>query len=197
MYRVVGPGEGWGWESEIGSGRLGYFLLGASQGTNLWRIARVETDHVGRCEFTVIPVTLPHGLPTPEFDAIDVGLREELVQQWAELGRAYVEHRSHALVTAAKNVGEGLLYWKLGDRSGRKRQDLGSLLQKLKSLLDDKLARETAPFSDLDYHLLSKLRLLHARTHPERATRDRLTPELALSAAEDIVAVLRSLHLAE
>jgi hypothetical protein len=197
VYQVAGPGQGGGWESEVNRGVYGYFLIGAPQGSNLWRIYRAEVDHVGRYNFSVTPVSLPHGLPAPDFKSVDHDIREEMLLHWQELERAYVEHRSYALVTAAKNLGEGLLCWKLGDQIGRKRPDIGNLLPALKLILDDKDAREGAPFSDLDYHLLSKLRLLHARTHPERATRDRLTPELALSAAQDIVAVLRSLRLAE
>jgi hypothetical protein len=157
----------------------------------------MEVDHLGRCQFTALPVTLPHGLPAPKFDPIEAPLRDELVQHWSELERAYVEHRSYALVTAAKNVGEGLLYWKLREKTGGKRRDIGNLLQTLRSLLDDKATRDAAPFSYLDFHVLSKLRLLHERTHPERATRERLTPELALTTAQDIVAVLRSLRLAD
>jgi hypothetical protein len=108
-----------------------------------------------------------------------------------------VEHRSYAIVTAAKNIGEGLLCWKLGKRAVHKRQDIGNLLQTLKAILDDKAARDTVPFSFLDYHLFSKMRLLHERTHPEHASRERLTPELALSATQDIVYVLRTMGLTD
>ena len=133
----------------------------------------------------------------PKFHVIEAPLRHEIALHWMEMERAYIEHRSYALVTAAKNIGEGLLYWKLRDRLGVKRPDMGKMLPVLSSLLKDKASCDTAPFSWLDFHILSKLRVLHERTHPERATRERLTPELALCSAHEIVVILRSLGLAE
>ena len=196
-YNVVRPSQGWGWESELCSGRFGYFLIGACQGANLWRISRLEIDHIGRCLFSVSPVRLPHGLPGPNFHSVDEPIRSELLQHWSELELAYIEHRAYALVTAAKNIGEALLVWHLGDNNGRKRKDIGTLLQRLRVLHDDKVACETVPFSRLDFHLLRKLRILHSRTHPDHAARERLTPELAVSTAQDIVAVLQSLGLVD
>jgi hypothetical protein len=163
--------------------------------SNLWRITRVEVDHIGRYQFSVIPVRLPHGLPAPKFEDVEPLVREQLHQHWAELERAYIEHRSYALVTAAKNIGESLLVWRIGDPNSRKRQDIGNLLPKLKTMLETDAKAADPGFSLLDYHLLSKLRILHGRTHADRAAHEPLTPELALTAAEDIVAVLGSLGL--
>ena len=48
------------------------------------------------------------------------------------------------------------------------------------------------PFDFMAYHLMQKLRLLHARTHPGRvADMGRaIRPEFALTAAEDLVELL-------
>jgi hypothetical protein len=69
-------------------------------------------------------------------------------------------------------------------------------LKKLKSALDQKQSI-ALPFSDLDYHLMSKARILHGHTHTDRIVIEgRLVePEFALSVAADIVEVLRSAGL--
>jgi hypothetical protein len=55
---------------------------------------------------------------------------------------------------------------------------------------------EAVPFTLLDYHLMQKIRLLHGATHADSAaTRGPIPPELALTAATDLVVVLKSAGL--
>lgn len=85
-YRAAGPSQSYIWEGDILQGRPGYFLVGSAQATNLWRIARVEVDYAQRYNFTLVPVRLAHGLPTPDFTAItDQTVRQEVQQHWSDL----------------------------------------------------------------------------------------------------------------
>jgi hypothetical protein len=196
-YGAAVPAQQMVWEGEIHQGRLGYFLIGSARQGNLWRVVRVETDYTSRFVFTILPVTLPNGLPSPRFERIeDDEIRTEVEQHWRDLQNA-LDHRSHrALVAAAKNVAEGLLYIETRERLGRKRADMGTMLPILRDLLAKK-EPATLPFTELDYHLMSKLRLLHQRTHVEHGISRPLRPELALTAAQDLAEVLRSVGLAD
>ncbi len=69
-------------------------------------------------------------------------------------------------------------------------------LEKLRIALDQKQPIRL-PFSVLDYHLMSKSRILHGHTHTDRIVIEgRLVePEFALTVAADVVEVLRSAGL--
>jgi hypothetical protein len=74
------------------------------------------------------------------------------------------------------------------------------LLSELRSVIESErqLPQKTVPFEGLHYHLMSKLRLLHARTHVGRAaTRGKVWPELALSTVQDLIEVMRAAGLAK
>jgi hypothetical protein len=185
------------WEGEIHQGRLGYFLIGSARQGNLWRVVRVETDYANRFVFTILPVILANGLPSPRFEKIeDTEIRGEVEHHWRDLQGALDQHSYRALVAAAKNVAEGLLYFATREQLGGKRADMGNMLPVLRSLLDKKEPTKL-PFTELDYHLMSKLRLLHQRTHVEQGIVRPLRPELALTAAQDLAEVLRSVALAD
>jgi hypothetical protein len=74
---------------------------------------------------------------------------------------------------------------------------MDGLLKKLRSALDSDAGSLGLPLSELDFHLMQKLRLLHQRTHPGRvATEGRsIRPELALSVAEDAIEIVTSIGL--
>jgi hypothetical protein len=73
---------------------------------------------------------------------------------------------------------------------------MGTMLPMLRDLLSNRTPAKL-PFTELDFHLMSKLRVLHQRTHVERAISRLLSPELALTAAQDLVELLRSVGLAD
>ena len=196
-YVAGAPGQQMVWESEIHQGRLGYFLIGSARTGNLWRVVRVETDYANRFVFTILPVTLANGLPSPRFERIkDSEIRTEIEHHWRDLQNALEHHSHRALFAAAKNVAEGLLYIETRELLGNKRADIGNMLPILRDLLAKKETKEL-PFTELDYHLMSKLRLLHQRTHVEQGISRPLQPELALTVAQDLAEVLRSVALAD
>jgi hypothetical protein len=186
----------WSGRARCHQGRLGYFLIGSARTGNLWRVVRVETDYANRFVFTILPVTLANGLPSPRFERIkDSEIRTEIEHHWRDLQNALEHHSHRALVAAAKNVAEGLLYIETRELLGNKRADIGNVLPILRDLLAKKETKEL-PFTELDYHLMSKLRLLHQRTHVEQGISRPLQPELALTVAQDLAEVLRSVALA-
>jgi hypothetical protein len=96
-----------------------------------------------------------------------------------------------SLITAAKNVGESLVLAALGNSPGRMTFDRGL------AEVGDRLKAKQAlalPFDFLDYHLMSKLRILHGQCHSDRVViSGRLVePEFALTVVTDLVEVLRS-----
>jgi hypothetical protein len=196
-YGAATPGTGMAWESEIHQARLGCFLIGSERKGNLWRVVRVESDYGNRFVFTIIPVMLVNGLPSLRIDRIDdPDVRSEVEQHWRDLQNALDHHAYRALVTASKNIAEGILYFGIRDQSGNRRADLGTMLPILRDLLSKK-RQAKLPFTELDFHLMSKLRILHQRTHVERGISRPLSPELALTCAQDLAELLRSVGLAD
>lgn len=180
------------WGFDLRAGRPGYFLTGISNVDNLWRIVRVEADIAGRQLFTLFPIKLATSLPDVDFSPIANELiRQKLERDWSEVERCLVAHLYSSLITAAKNVVESLMLYSLGDES---KLTLNEGLRKLRSSLD---GRQDSIFTELDYHLMSKLRILHGLTHSDRViiSGRLVTPEFALTVATDLVEVLRSSNL--
>jgi hypothetical protein len=195
-YRAAGPARGYGWEGDITSGHPGYFLIGSAQEANLWRVTRVEVDYANRYNFTLVPMRLTNGLPTPNFTSIaNQTVRQEIEQHWLELQDAIASHRYCGVVTSAKNAAEALLYYFLlaGGHISPGNRSLADLLKKLDAVLSDPATKGTVPLDALSLYLIHKLRILHGRTHVGRVVTDgrSIAPELGLTAATDLVEVLR------
>jgi hypothetical protein len=157
---------------------------------NLWRITHTEADAAKRCVFTLYPVKLASGLPVASFACIgDLALRREAEQHWDDLIHHLAGHSYYALVTSAKNLSEAILADFFRSRGNRGDRDFSSMLVRLKPLVEKK--EPGVPFQYLDYHLMQKMRILHAQTHPPKAAvGGGLRPELALTVVEDLVRVL-------
>ena len=184
------------WGSDLQRKMPGYFLSGPSSADSLWRIARLELDVAGRQLFTLSPVQLASGLPDVDFTAVDNDiLRQKLVNDWHEVQRCLASNLYSSLITAAKNVAESIVIFGVGDWSEKMTFQHG--LSELRTRLDAKQPCRL-PFEFLDYHLMSKLRILHGSTHSDRVVvSGRLVePEFALSVANDLVQVMRSTGLA-
>jgi hypothetical protein len=121
----------------------------------------------------------------------DAGLRAEAEQHWSDLQNHLVGHQHYALVTSAKNVAETILAYHLSQAGVSHKRNFKEMLDKLAELLESQAGKST-PFDFLSYHLMQKMRLLHARTHPGRvaAMGRAMRPELGLTIAEDLVEVL-------
>jgi hypothetical protein len=196
-YAAAGPRQaGYGWSSDIAYGKYGHFLIGDSKSANLWRVTRVEVDYADRYNFTLTPIMLAHGLPSPDFSTIaDSAIRQEIQQHWSELEDALVRQRSYGIVTSAKNVAESLLYYFLlaGSHISPGNRDLAGMLKKLDSVMKDGGAKGAVPFDFLTYHLMQKMRIVHGKTHIGRVVTDGrpITLEFALTVASDLVEVLK------
>jgi hypothetical protein len=184
------------WGSDLLRGKPGYFLSGPG-GAHLWRIARVESDFAGRQVFTLSPVRYASALPEVDFTRIDEGLlRGKLEKDWAEAQRCLSDHLYSSLITSVKNVVETLVFYAIGSAGPSGKMRLEQALRKLRTALEGKQPL-ALPFSYLDYHLMSKLRILHSHTHTDRIVIEgRLVePEFALTVVADVVEVLRSAGL--
>lgn len=183
------------WGTDLQRGRRGYFLTGLSEAGNLWRIARVESDLAGRQLFTLAPVHLASGLPALDFSAIgDRLLRQKLEQDWGEVQRCLASNLHPSLITAAKNVVESLVVYSVGGQAKNMTLAHG-LTQVRKSVESNQPGRLT--FTFLDYHLMSKIRILHGHTHSDWVliSGRLIEPEFALTVVADLVEILRSVGL--
>lgn len=188
-----------GWKEDAISGQPGYFLTGLPNSSNLWRITRIEPDAAFRLVFTLSPIKLAQGLPNVQFAmVVDRDLRSEAEQHWSEFKNHLMQHQYYAVVTSAKNVAETILAAHLSAKGISVQRDFNEMLQALGDLLNRK-DQGANPFDYLDYHLMHKIRLLHARTHPGRvASMGRaIKPEFALTVAEDLVEILTSFGYAD
>jgi hypothetical protein len=167
--------------------------MGGFQSSDLWRVARHEIDPANRWIFTLAPVRLATGLPEVKFTMLsDPVLRAEAERHWAEFQSNLVGHQHYALVTSAKNVAETLLADYLSQAGVSCPRNFNEMLDKLEGLLSRTQGTKPGPFDSMGYHLMQKIRLLHARTHPGRVTAmgRAMRPEFALTVAEDLIEVL-------
>lgn len=172
-------------------GRLGYFVTGDAGDSALWRVSRLETDALGLCVFTLSPVRIAADLPAADFAGLKDGpLSAELAQQYDDLCRSAVQHGYRDVVTKARNIVEGLVAARLRLQGLPASDKLFEDLKQVKQLLDGP-ARNARDWTDLEYHLCHKIRLLHGYTHLGNAEQaGALRPELALTVVEDLAFLL-------
>jgi len=200
---ATATGTIWAWHSDLVQGKLGYFVTGMLNQRSLWRIRRVEPDFANRLSFTIQPLTLPNGLPSMDATAVKDGLiRQEVERHWREFIEVSLRALPYRTVNAAKDICECLLLDALAAAGHVQisNHNFMDLLSKLRSVIESERQSptKTVPFSDLHYHLMSKLRILHARTHVGRAaTSGKLSPELALSTVQDLIEVMLAAGLAK
>jgi len=146
--------------------------------------------------FTLTPIVLAHGLPSPDFGTIaDSAIRQEIQQHWSEIEDALVRQCSYGIGTSAENVAEGLLYYFVvaGSHISPGNRDLAGTLKKLGSVMTVGSAKATVPFDVMTYHLVQRMPILHGKTHFGRVLTDGrpITLEFALNVASDLVEVLK------
>lgn len=194
-FAATTPRGSWVWTEDARSGRAGYFLTGQSGESALWRVFRLEADALNRTVVTLAPVRWNAQCPAADFSPItEPALRSELAQQYEDFCRSATSYAFRDVATKARNIAEGLLAYRLRSASfngtGRIFQDL----QTVKRTLDDSSTRGSSPVSELEYHILHKIRLVHARTHPDNPATAYLPvkPEFAMSVVEDLSEILRA-----
>jgi len=199
VTKYVSPHQGSGhvWFSDWEQGRTGYFLTGHAASTNLWKIARIDIDAFDSAVFLLTPLRLLSGLPNLALANISDALsRAEIDGHYAELQTAIASHSYRGIITHARSIAEqalGICLASHGQTPGRDLNDHLTILRELRS----KSKSELDWFSDLAYHSAQKIRLLHARTHIDRAVKvgRSVQPELALPCLEDLKEVLRETRL--
>ncbi len=160
----------------------------------LWRVFRIETDAFHRAIFTLSPVRLTAGCPRADFSGLsETLLVEEVAAQYRDLCRSVLAHEYRDVVTKARNIVEGLVSARLKAAGQPTSRDLFGDLQTVKRLLEDDKQRDTCGWTQLQYHLAHKIRLVHSQTHPTQTVRTgrTLRPEFALSVVEDLIELLR------
>ena len=193
----VSTSGGYAWETDLEREIPGYFMTGRVGAQKLWRVTAIEKDPFDYDIVTLLPITLAGGFPQlqlpPDIDSLWKG---EIEKQYEALQLAVRDHRYRAVVNEAKNLGESLLPIKLGQGPSA---NFASTLSVVKSDIEQaEKNRSTPTISRLTYHLPEKLRYLHQFTHTGGTLRKGrpLTPEFALTAAQDAIEVLRDLGYA-
>lgn len=180
------------WHRDWALGRVGFFLTGHSKEANLWRVFRVEPDALERLFVTLMPVQRTPSLPSLDFALVsDQDRRIELVGLYNDFCERVVQNAYRDAPTKARNITEAMVTWKLRSQGREATGRLGDDLNSVKRLLEDSRTRAICGWGDLEYTLANKIRLVHARTHPENAVANfPLRPEFGLSIVQDLVELL-------
>lgn len=185
------------WVGDWNQGKPGYFLTGQGSTSSLWRLVRLEVDAFGGSILTLRSIRLFGDLPDLALDLIPESIvRSEISEHYRELQSAIASHSFRALVTHTRDIAEPVAAEMLRRLGGTPGRDLADHLKQVKDRREK--GTELSGFSDLAYHVAHKIRLLHARTHPDCAEEHgrALNPELALSCVEDLKVLLHEAGLA-
>jgi hypothetical protein len=123
----------------------------------------------------------------------DPVLKAELAVQYEEFCERVAASAYRDVLTKARNITEGLVSAKLSAQGHRNGRDLWEDLQTVRGLLEPSATRNSCGWSDIEYHLAHKIRLLHAQTHTGNVAESGrpIRPEFALGVAEDLVELMR------
>lgn len=177
---------GLAWHEDFRKGQEGVFITGEYGPTSVWRVFRIDCDVFQSSVLTLTPLVITAGFPPLDLSSVaDARRRTEIIGLYDELQSAVLNQTYRSVITKAKDIVEALLPLKAEVSPGR---TFFETLQKVHKLIDSK--QSAVPL--LTYHMCEKLRLLHQRTHPDRAYEQPVAPEVALAAAQDLVEVLRA-----
>ena len=194
-FSVVTNSGSWGWLTDARRGVPGYLLTGDAKDASLWRVFRLESDALNRTFFTLAPVRFAGRTVTADFSSIHESLlASEIKMQYQDLCKSVIQHAYRDVVTKARNIVEALVADRLRMQGQGASGRLFDDLQLVRKLLESDSTRDSCGWTDLEYHLCHKIRLLHARTHPSQvqAAATALLPEFALSVIEDLNELLRA-----
>ncbi len=176
-YHAVPPGGPYSWETDIGSGRSGYFLTGGVGISALWRITRIQSDALNRQVLTFAPVQLSPTLAIPLFDHVAPELQPFLKQHFEGFQKAIVHNASFDAIDRANNIAEGILKHCLKSVGVPSPRSLSERLEKARDLLERKA--QGFPMTYYGYNLAQLIRQLHARLHENQGKTVR--PEVGLN----------------
>jgi hypothetical protein len=191
LFRTTTSSDDSPWLKDARRGRFGYFLTGEAPETSLWRVIRLESDAFNHSVFTLSPIRVAANLPAPDFSSLGASsITEELAQQYDDLCRSFTQHAYRDVVTKARNIVEGIVANRLRILNQLSSGKLSDDLRQVEMLLNGP-TRDSCGWTDMDYHLSHKIRLLHARTHVNQVARSGpLRPEFALTVLEDLAYLL-------
>lgn len=179
-YHADPPGA-YAWETDLGSGRSGYFLTGGSGTNALWRITRIQIDALNRQVLTFAPVQLTPTLANPSFDHLAPALSAFLKQHFEAFQQAIVRNAPFDAIDRANNLTEGILSYCLEQAGVTPPTTLDKRLKKAKEILDGK--GKGLPLTYYGYNLAQQIRALHARLHENKSVGEGkgVRPEVGLN----------------
>lgn len=193
-FAATTPVARWVWTEDVRAGKSGYLLTGHSRESALWQIFRVEVDALKRSVLTVAPIHFTVQCPRADFTSVvDLALQAEVSQQYEDLCRRVSSAAYRDVPTKTRNIVEGLVANRLKTQGHPVQMELSKDLKTVKSLLENAATRKSCEWTDLEYHLLHKIRLVHSQTHPGPVVGagKQVRPGFALSVVDDLVELLR------
>lgn len=159
------PPDGFAWESDISSGKSGYFLTGGSGPNALWRIIRIQADALNRQVLTLTPVQLTPTLALPSFEKVRPALRSFLTQHFEGFQQAVTRNAHLDAIDRANNLAEGIMSHCLNLVDVPLPKTFFKRLEAAKKILEDESNRKEFPLTQYAYHLAHQIRILHQRLH--------------------------------
>ncbi len=169
VYHADPPGGPYAWETDISSGKSGYFLTGGFGRNSLWRITRIQADALNRQVLTFTPVQLAPTLAMPEFEGVGLPLQEFLTQHYEGFQQAITRHAPFDAIDRANNLAEGVLSHCLTLVGESPHATLDKRLKQAKKIIETPGKEKQFPLTYYGYNLAQTIRQLHARLHENRS----------------------------
>lgn len=194
-YHADPPG-GFSWDTDLSSGRSGYFLTGGAGLSALWRITRIQVDALNRQVLTFAPVQLTPVLATPLFDKVPLARRKFLDQHFKAFQQAIARNAPYDAVDRANNLAEGIVNHCLSQAGVKYGNSLSESLGKAKTLLQSPSPMGIS-MTHYGYHLAHQIRILHGRLHENQSVAKNVfvRPEVGLNLAVTVSELLVECHL--
>lgn len=182
-YHADPPGGPYAWETDISSGKGGYFLTGGSGPNALWRIMRIQVDALNRQVLTFAPVQLTPTLALPSFEKVRPNLREFLSEHFEWFQQAVIRNAHFDAVDRANSIAEGVLSHCLNLAGVPLPNTLAKRLGEAKSILEDAEKRKEFLLTQYAYHLAHQIRILHQKVHENKSVGEgkAVRPEVGLN----------------
>ena len=182
-YHADPPGGSYAWETDISSGKSGYFLTGGFGLNALWRVTRIQADALNCQVLTFSPVQLTPTMALPTFEKVTPRLREFLTKNFEEFQQAVTHNAHFSAIDRANNLAEGILSHCLNLVGETPPKTLDAMLRKAKTILEGKAKGEDFTLTHYAYNLAHVIRNLHARLHASESGSGEKTvrPEVGLS----------------
>lgn len=188
-YHADQPGGPYAWETDLSSGRAGYFLTGGIGLDALWQITRIQVDALDRQVLTFTPVRIAPTLVKPAFSQASPALRKFLTQHFEGFQQAIVRNAPFDAINRANNIAEGVLAYCLVLEGEPVPDSLAKRLSKARTILDDKKKSTHFSLTTYAYHLAHQIRILHQRLH-ENQSGKMVKPEVGLNLAVTVSELL-------